>query len=160
MRKNNRPTQWIAVDPNATSQPEDWGEYYVKSLRLIGFQEGRQILNRLTQAKIQRGTLDLYAVANEEAGGFTGATFPATATQEALRALPVAAQSSYDTPGETHPLLMSAHIHPVLLQQENSLEIALERTLAKVELLSVAVNGTPMGSGDYTYSLSASGKAS
>ena len=174
-------TKGIVVNPG-TGTPNY--EEYVKTLRLIGFQEGKQVvnhqitdltsyevqgtapntyieilLNQSTGASIHRGTLDLYAVANENAGEFVDNT-PLDAIEESeLKSLMITAQDSYSAPGKDSPFLMSAETHPTLLEAENNINIELVRTVGKVELASVKVKeGTGETSlENYTYTLSASG---
>lgn len=175
-------TKGIVVDPE-TGTPNY--EEYVKTLRLIGFQEGKQVLNhpidnlagyevkgtdpdtyieiplnQSTDASIQRGTLDLYAVANEDAGEFVDNTFWDAIEENKLKSLMITAQGSYSAPDKDYPFLMSAETHPTLLEAENNINIELVRTVGKVELASVKVTDgtseTPLE--NYTYTLSASGK--
>lgn len=171
-------TKGIAVNPSALGI--DW-EIYVKTLRLIGFQEGKQVvnyrindltdyevkgaapdtyieipLNESTGATIKRGTLNLYAVANEEVANFTDNPFSKDITASKLEALSVTAKDSYSAPGANNPFLMSAQVNTTLLAEENSINVELVRTLGKVELASVKLeNQTEVK--EITYSLSATG---
>ena len=175
-------TKGIVVNPD-TGTPNY--EEYVKTLRLIGFQEGKQVvnhqitdltsyevqgtapdtyieipLNQSTGASIHRGTLDLYAVANEDPGEFVDITFWNAIEENKLKSLMITAQGSYSAPDKDSPFLMSAETHPTLLEAENNINIELVRTVGKVELASVKVTDgtseTPLE--NYTYTLSASGK--
>lgn len=171
-------TKGIAVNPSALDI--DW-EVYVKTLRLIGFQEGKQVVNYLINdladyevkgtapdtyieiplnesigATIKRGTLNLYAVANEEVAGFTDNPFSKDITASKLEALSVEAKNSYSAPNADNPFLMSAQVNTTLLAEENSINVELVRTVGKVELASVKLeNQTEVK--EITYSLSATG---
>lgn len=176
-------TKGIAVPPSVPGI--DW-EIYVKTLRLIGFQEGKQVvnyrindftnyevkgaapdtyieipLNESTRATIKRGTLNLYAVANEEVANFTDNSFSKDITASKLEALSVIAKDSYSAPDANKPFLMSAQVNTTLLAEENSINVKLVRTLGKVELASVKISdGTDGEAADvinYTYTLSATG---
>lgn len=171
-------TKGIAVNPSAPGI--DW-EIYVKTLRLIGFQEGKQVVNYLingltdyevkgaapdtyieiplnesTGATIKRGTLNLYAVANEEVANFTDNPFSKDITASEFEALSVTAKDSYSAPDANNPFLMSAQVNTTLLAEENSINVELVRTVGKVELASVKLeNQTEVK--EITYSLSATG---
>ena len=160
-------------------------EVYVKTLRLIGFQEGNKVLDAVINfedesvmekypvlgtgekayieiplkdlgATIKRGTLDLYAVANEEAA-WTDENNPfRNIKQDDLKNLSVAAEDSYPAPRADNPFLMSAHVNTTLVAQKNEIDIKLVRTVGKVMLKSVKMaDGTPLNG--YTYTLGASG---
>lgn len=169
-------TKGIDVEPGADTDYE----VYVKTLRLIGFQEGKVVLNtkieNLTSyeveyngddiyiviplknlgATIKRGTLDLYAVANEEAAWTDGNNPFSNIKQDDLKNLSVAAEDSYPAPRADNTFLMSAHVNTTLVAQENEIEIELVRTVGKVMLKSVKMaDGTPLNG--YTYTLGASG---
>lgn len=171
-------TKGIAV--NSSAPDIDW-EVYVKTLRLIGFQEGKQVVNYLindlvdyevkgtapntyieiplnesTGATIKRGKLNLYAVANEEVANFTDNPFSKDITASELEALTVTAKDSYSAPDANNPFLMSAQVNTTLLAEENSINVELVRTVGKVELASVKLeNQTEVK--EITYSLSATG---
>ena len=172
-------TKGIVVNPSASDT--DW-EVYVKTLRLIGFQEGKLVVNHKindltnykvegtdpdtyieipldesTGATIKRGELDLYAVANEEVGDFPDNTFSKDITAEELEALMVKAKDSYSAPDAATPFLMSAKVNTTLLAEENSIKVELVRTVGKVELTSVKLENQTEVKEQITYSLSASG---
>ena len=171
-------TKGIMVDP---ATPSNWEEY-VQTLRLIGFQEGKPVVNCMLNdlsdytvlgtgddtyieieldkqpgATIQRGTLDLYAVANESAGSFADNTSLDNISKDALTGLMVTAAGSYNAPTKDNPFLMSGEIHPTLLLEENCINIELVRTVAKVMLESVTLDGNDITGQVTTYTLSASG---
>ena len=175
-------TKGIDVDPGADTDYE----VYVKTLRLIGFQEGKVVLNEVIDdftdylpvkgsgddtyieislkddlnATIKRGELDLYAVANEEAGELGDATFE-NKTQSDLEGISVTVKDSYPAPNADNPFLMSAYVNTTLFAQENEIEIELVRTVGKVMLEKVTLvdgaNSTTLGENDYNYTLEASG---
>lgn len=172
----------IMVNPDPNIQDVDW-EVYVKTLRLIGFQEGKQVvnhkinnlssykvqgtapdtyieipLNENIEAAIKKGTLNLFAVANEEDANFTDNTFPDNITAQQLEALEVTAKASYNAPDADNPFLMSAQINTTLVVEESSIDVKLVRTVGKVELHSVKLEDqTEVKDNVTSYSLSATG---
>lgn len=178
-------TKGIAVDPEASNV--DW-EVYVKTLRLIGFQEGKVVFNEYfdvlsgfdvkTDTKgdtyieiqldepdihIKRGTIDLYAVANEVVAGWTvNPLSDENITQDGLKSISVEAKNKYDAPSNSNPpFLMSAHVNTTLVAQENEIDIKLVRTVGKVMLESVTLvdgtSSTTLSENEYNYTLGASG---
>ncbi|WP_455637146.1 hypothetical protein [Parabacteroides sp.] len=164
-------------------------EQYVKTLRLIGFQGDRLVgnwmigedklkeyskdgdsyieipLHDLGNASFKRGILDLYAVANE--GGETNnglSTLGSVNSKDNLAQLMIggSVRNGLGTDTENfEPFLMSASRSYPLLEQENEIEIELERLLAKVDLTKVYIpaeeafgQNTELDSDQYTYKLS------
>lgn len=165
-------TKGIVIDPVPSDARMD---EYVKTLRLIAYQEGQPVLNQqlsdwsgyevknpgpdsyieipmetLQGATLQRGSLDLYAVANEQQSLSLD-----NIAQEELKQQMVEASSVNHTPTQQNPLLMSAEVHPTLLQEKNEIKINLERSVGKVELTEVTQEGQPLTG--YSYQLKAEG---
>ncbi|WP_455622997.1 hypothetical protein [Parabacteroides sp.] len=167
-------------------------EQYVKTLRLIGFQDDRLVgnwmieedelkryhldddpyieipLHDLENASFKRGILDLYAVANEEVETNNGlSTLGSINSKDNLSLLMIGGSvrnglATGADPGLFSPFLMSASRSYPLLEQENEIEIELERLLAKVDLTKVYIPAEEASGGDkvltaleqYTYKLS------
>lgn len=182
-------TKGIAVDSEASNV--DW-EVYVKTLRLIGFQEGNKVLDAVINfedesvmkkypvlgtgekayieiplkdlgATIKRGTLDLYAVANEEAGELAGdKSLDNISSMSELEGLMVTDNNPYPAPSAENPFLMSAHVNTTLIAPDNNkITIELRRTVGKVMLESVTfddgTNKRILDKSEYNYTLEASG---
>lgn len=172
-------TKGITVNPDDTNADL---EEYVKTLRLIGFQEGQQVVNhQITDwtgytvqgedpntyieipldesigATIKRGVLDLYAVANEPENYVDNLTIDASTTQSEVESLRVLGEASNIVPSKENPFLMSAHVNTTLLQEENTIDVDLIRTAGKVELTSVKKDEEDTNLSGYSYTLSASG---
>lgn len=165
-------TKGIVINPVPS---DDRMDEYVKTLRLIGYQEGQPVLNQqlsdwsgyevknpgpdsyieipmetLQGATLQRGSLDLYAVANEQQSLSLD-----NIAQEKLKQQMVEASSVNNRPTQDNPLLMSAEVHPTLLQEKNEIKINLVRSVGKVELTEVTQEGQLLTG--YSYQLQAEG---
>ncbi|WP_455625487.1 hypothetical protein [Parabacteroides sp.] len=163
-------------------------EQYVKTLRLIGFQDDRLVGNWMIEedelkeystnddsyieipfhdlgnASFKRGVLDLYAVANEGVAANELSTLRSVNSKDNLAQLMIggSVRNGLGTDAENfEPFLMSASRSYPLLEQENEIEIKLERLLAKVDLTKVyipakepSVQDQVLTAQQYTYQLS------
>ncbi|WP_455621132.1 hypothetical protein [Parabacteroides sp.] len=164
-------TKGINVDG---SNPEE----YVKTLRLIVFQDGAVKYNGLytdtelqgfdeidinndkylivpIEKKIKKGMVTIYAIANESGNNVeTINDLNSVDNAASLEKTSITANGApYDAPTENAPFLMTAKTETLVATDEATININLVRALAKVELASVTVEG--VNNPTYSYSLSA-----